>query len=186
MRYIVNSWNDAHDTPISEDAVLLFLCDETKGDLTEEQRAFAKMRREEIQSGIRRMICEWLLYDSMVPQGCAGRLPAVSQTASAAPGERFPGPAYPPACAPLWAAVWPDDGRGRAPPLPAGSGRCGPVVGGVAAQGFRPFLNGTEGRKKEQDKQRGRKRPCLEHLCPQCGQLRGLLRGLEMGSKSGP
>ena len=72
VRYIVNSWNDAHDTPISEDAVLLFLCDETKGDLTEEQRAFAKMRREEIQSGIRRMICEWLLYDSMVPQGCAG------------------------------------------------------------------------------------------------------------------
>ena len=72
VRYIVNSWNDAHDTPISEDAVLLFLCDETKGDLTEEQQAFAKMRREEIQSGIRRMICEWLLYDSMVPQGCVG------------------------------------------------------------------------------------------------------------------
>ena len=72
VRYIVNSWNDAHDTPISEDAVLLFLCDETKGELTEEQRVFAKMRREEIQSGIRRMICEWLLYDSMVPQGCAG------------------------------------------------------------------------------------------------------------------
>lgn len=69
VRYIVNSWNDAHDTPIGEDAVLLFLCDETKGDLTEEQRALAKMRREEIQSGIRRMICEWLLYDSMVPQG---------------------------------------------------------------------------------------------------------------------
>ena len=72
VRYIVNSWNDAHDTPIGEDAVLLFLCDETKGDLTEEQRAFAKMHRDEIQSGIRRMICEWLLYDSMVPQGCMG------------------------------------------------------------------------------------------------------------------
>ena len=72
VRYIVKSWNDDHDTPISYDAVLLILCDETKGDLTEEQRAFAKMRREEIQSGIRRMICEWLLYDSMVPQGCAG------------------------------------------------------------------------------------------------------------------
>lgn len=71
VRYIVNSWNDAHDTPISEDAVLLFLCDETKGDLTEEQRGLRKNAREEIQSGIRRMICEWLLYDSMVPQGCA-------------------------------------------------------------------------------------------------------------------
>ena len=37
-------------------------------------------------------------------------------------------------------------------PLPAGSGRCGPVVGGIAAQGFRPFLHGTEGRKKKQEK----------------------------------
>ena len=27
--------------------------------------------------------------------------------------------------------------------------------------------------------------PCRKHFCPQCGQLRGLLRGLEMGSKSG-
>ncbi|ERK68329.1 hypothetical protein HMPREF1546_00115 [Oscillibacter sp. KLE 1745] len=36
------------------------------------------------------------------------------------------------------------------------SGRCGPVVGGVAAQGFRPFWSGTEGRKKKQDKRRGR------------------------------
>ena len=43
-------------------------------------------------------------------------------------------------------------------PLPAGSGRCGPVVGGVAAQGFRPFLNGTEGRKKEQDMLKQRQR----------------------------
>lgn len=28
--------------------------------------------------------------------------------------------------------------------------------------------------------------PRRKHLCPQCGQLRGLLRGLEMGSNSGP
>ena len=26
--------------------------------------------------------------------------------------------------------------------------------------------------------------PCRKHFCPQCGQLQGLLRGLEMGSKS--
>ncbi|MSA84944.1 hypothetical protein GKD75_19385 [Odoribacter splanchnicus] len=120
------------------------------------------------------------------PAGMRGRLPAVSQTASAAPGERFPGPAILPPVRPCGPLCGPMTGGAGPLPLPAGSGRCGPVVGGVAAQGFRPFLNGTEGRKKEQDKQRGRKRPCLEHLCPQCGQLRGLLRGLEMGSKSGP
>ena len=48
--------------------------------------------------------------------------------------------------------------EGQSPcPLPAGSGRRGPVVGGAAAQGFRPFLHGTEGRKKKQDKDRGRR-----------------------------
>ena len=38
---------------------------------------------------------------------------------------------------------------------------------------------------KKLDKRRGRKRPRQKHFCPQCGQLRGLLRGLEMWSKSG-
>ena len=34
---------------------------------------------------------------------------------------------------------------------------CGPVVGDAAAQDFRPFWNGTEGRKEKQDKGRGRR-----------------------------
>lgn len=54
---------------------------------------------------------------------------------------------------------------------------------------FSPLRGGNEGYgacdDEEQDKRRGRKRPRQKHLCPQCGQLRGLLRGLEMGSKSG-
>ena len=59
----------------------------------------------------------------------------------------------------------------------------------VPIQGWRPnlarFRRYFRGRKKKQDKRRGRKRPRQKHLCPQCGQLRELLRGLEMGSKSG-
>ena len=60
----------------------------------------------------------------------------------------------------------------------------------VPTRGWRPnlarFRRKSQGRKKKQDKRRGRERPRQKHLCPQCGQLRGLLRGLEMGSKSGP
>ena len=59
----------------------------------------------------------------------------------------------------------------------------------VPARGWRPdlarFRRNSRGRKKKQDKRRGRERPRQKNLCPQCGQLRGLLRGLEMGSKSG-
>ena len=58
------------------------------------------------------------------------------------------------ACGPLYRA----NGDGVASyPSQRVSGQCGPVVGGVAAQGFRPVLHGTEGRKKKQDKSRGRR-----------------------------
>ena len=30
-------WNAAHNTPLDQDALHLFLCDETRGDLTEDQ-----------------------------------------------------------------------------------------------------------------------------------------------------
>ena len=60
----------------------------------------------------------------------------------------------------------------------------------VPIRSWRPklarFRRKSQGRKKKQDKRRGRERPRQKNLCPQCGQLRGLLRGLEMGSKSGP
>ena len=48
-------------------------------------------------------------------------------------------------CGPL---CGPMTGGAESLPLLAGSGRCGPVVGGVAAQGFRR----TEGRKEKQEK----------------------------------
>ena len=48
-RYIVNRWNRTHEEPIDEDAVALFLCDENRGNLTDEQRAFAKERCAEFE-----------------------------------------------------------------------------------------------------------------------------------------
>lgn len=66
---------------------------------------------------------------------------------------------------------------------------CAPFGEEASPRGWRPqlarFRRCLRGRKKKQDKRRGRKRPRQKHLCPQCGQLRGILRGLEMGSKSG-
>ena len=41
-RYIVNRWNRTHEESIDEDGVALFLCDENRGNLTDDQRAFAK------------------------------------------------------------------------------------------------------------------------------------------------
>ena len=48
-RYIVNRWSRTHEDPIDEDAVALFLCDENRGSLTDEQRAFAKERCAEFE-----------------------------------------------------------------------------------------------------------------------------------------
>ena len=48
-KYIVNKWDRTHTEPIDEAAVTLFLCDEKRGNLTDEQRAFAKERRAELE-----------------------------------------------------------------------------------------------------------------------------------------
>lgn len=48
-KYIVSKWNASHGEPIDEDAVALFLCDENRGNLTDEQRAFAKERCAEFE-----------------------------------------------------------------------------------------------------------------------------------------
>ena len=49
-RYIVNQWNRTHEESIDEDGVALFLCDESRGTLTDEQRIFARECREEIKA----------------------------------------------------------------------------------------------------------------------------------------
>ena len=48
-KYIISKWNANHSEPIDEDAVALFLCDENRGNLTDEQRAFVKERCAEFE-----------------------------------------------------------------------------------------------------------------------------------------
>ena len=48
-RDIVSKWNSTHTEPMDEDAVTLFLCDDRQGNLTDEQRSFAKERRAEME-----------------------------------------------------------------------------------------------------------------------------------------
>ena len=41
-------WNAQHDELMNESALHLFLCDETRGDLTEEQKCFVRKCRAEV------------------------------------------------------------------------------------------------------------------------------------------
>ena len=63
--YIVNRWNESHEEPMDENAVLLFLMDERRGALTEEQRAFAKARRDELHYSFDRSAFSLLLFQAM-------------------------------------------------------------------------------------------------------------------------
>ena len=42
MRLATALWNAQHDEPLNQDALHLSLCDETRGDLTEEQKCFVR------------------------------------------------------------------------------------------------------------------------------------------------
>ena len=81
-----------------------------------------------------------------------------------------------PLCAPMTVGV-------GSLPLPAGSGRCGPVMRGVAAQGFRPFLHGTEGRKEKRDKSRGRRCHLRPVTSSRSAGRYGVLRCIKSGVK---
>ena len=51
-------WNAAHNTPLNQDALHLFLCDETHGDLTEEQKCFVRKCKAQVDRMYLRMLCE--------------------------------------------------------------------------------------------------------------------------------
>ena len=65
-RYIVNRWNRTHEEPIDEDAVALFLCDENRGTLTDEQRIFARECREEINACYRNAVFQMFQCGEMM------------------------------------------------------------------------------------------------------------------------
>ena len=64
-RYIQTRWRALHGTPMPEDALTLFLADPSRGDLTEEQRAFAKARRDELYGSFDRSAFSMLLFQTM-------------------------------------------------------------------------------------------------------------------------
>lgn len=49
-------WNAQHDEPIDRDALHLFLCDETRGDLTEEQKCFVRKCKTQVDRMYLRML----------------------------------------------------------------------------------------------------------------------------------
>ena len=51
-------WNAQHDEPLNQDTLLLFLCDETRGGLTEEQKCFVRKCKAEVDRMYLRMLCK--------------------------------------------------------------------------------------------------------------------------------
>lgn len=64
--YILNRWNETHDTPMDESAVMLFLCDEQCSGLTDEQRAFAKVGKATIYAKYCSTVFRLFLYQEML------------------------------------------------------------------------------------------------------------------------
>lgn len=69
VRYIRWAWNKDHADLIDEDGLRLFLCDEHRGDLTEEQKAFARRCRDEMRSVYEEMCLRSLQCAIMLEQG---------------------------------------------------------------------------------------------------------------------
>ena len=65
-KYIISKWNASHSEPIDEDAVALFLCDESRGTLTDEQRVFARECREEIKACYRNAVFQMFQCGEMM------------------------------------------------------------------------------------------------------------------------
>ena len=65
-KYIISKWNASHSEPIDEDAVALFLCDENRGTLTDEQRIFARECREEIKACYRNAVFQMFQCGEMM------------------------------------------------------------------------------------------------------------------------
>jgi len=91
-------WNAAYNTPLDQDALHLFLCDETRGDLTEEQKCFVRKCKAQVDRMYLRMLCE---KESVAM--CRPALPAKSRCVRFFRRNRASTPAL--NLWPLW-AVW--------------------------------------------------------------------------------
>ena len=66
MRYVQNEWDKSHAEPIDAAELHKFLCDEHYGDLTEEQKVFVRLYRDEIRRAYGAMVCRLLLCEEML------------------------------------------------------------------------------------------------------------------------
>ena len=66
MRYVQAEWDKSHAEPIDAAELHKFLCDERYGDLTEEQKKFVRLCRDEMRSAYAGMVCQLLLCEEML------------------------------------------------------------------------------------------------------------------------
>ena len=66
MLYIQSEWDKSHTEPINAVELHKFLCDEHYGDLTEEQKSFVRLRRDEVRNAYAAMVCRLLLCEEML------------------------------------------------------------------------------------------------------------------------
>ena len=71
MRYIQAEWSKSNDEPIDKNELLLFLCDEHRGTLTEEQKSLARRCRDEMRTAYGAAVFRLMLYEEMLRRGMA-------------------------------------------------------------------------------------------------------------------
>lgn len=69
VRYIQAEWRKSHTEPIDENELLLFLCDEHRGALTEEQKSLARRCRGEMRTAYDAALFRLILYEEMLRRG---------------------------------------------------------------------------------------------------------------------
>lgn len=70
-RYIQAEWSKSHTEPIDEGELLLFLCDEHCGALTEEQKSLARRCRDEMHTAYGAAVFRLMLCEEMLCRGMA-------------------------------------------------------------------------------------------------------------------
>lgn len=71
VRYIQAEWSKSHDEPIDEGELLLFLCDEHRGSLTEEQKSLTRRCRDEMRTAYSAVVFRLMLCEEMLHRGIA-------------------------------------------------------------------------------------------------------------------
>ena len=71
VRYIQAEWSKSHGEPIDEGELLLFLCDEHRGSMIEEQKSLARRCRDEMRIAYGAAMFRLVLCEEMLCRGMA-------------------------------------------------------------------------------------------------------------------